>query len=251
MLSVWKALFLREAGVRLFGSRAAWVWLLIEPVVHVAFISFLFGVVRQTQVAGIDTVIFLVLGLNGFFLFRRAAGQMGGGVDSNRALFTYRQVTPFDTIIVRGLLEWCIMIATFVLTLFGLLLLEYDVMPADPMTALAALVGLWLLGAGLGIIIAMAGEIAGEVRQILTMAMMPLYFLSAVIFPLTVIPPEFMDAFLVNPIPHGLETLRHSFTPHYRSVPGIELSYLYIWAACFWGFGLLLYRNFSYRIVAE
>ena len=31
MLSVWKALLLREATYRLFGTRGAWAWLLIEP----------------------------------------------------------------------------------------------------------------------------------------------------------------------------------------------------------------------------
>lgn len=251
MLSVWKAIFLRESGVRLFGSRAAWVWLLVEPLVHVAFISFLFSVVRQREVGGIHVVLFLVLGLYGFFLFRRTASQMGGGIGSNRALFTYRQVTPFDPVIVRGMLEFCIMMFAFGLTMAGLVLLEFDVKPDRTLPLVGGYVGLWLLGSGLGLVIAMLGEIAGEARKILEMTLMPLYFLSAVIFPISIVPPEFLDVFLANPVPHGLETIRMSMTHEYRSVPGIELGYLYAWAACLWGLGLLLYRSFSYRIVAE
>jgi capsular polysaccharide transport system permease protein len=33
-LSVWNAIFLREAVSRVSGGRAAWVWLLLEPVAH-------------------------------------------------------------------------------------------------------------------------------------------------------------------------------------------------------------------------
>lgn len=34
--AVWNALLLREALSRLFGRRAAWFWLLFEPIFHVA-----------------------------------------------------------------------------------------------------------------------------------------------------------------------------------------------------------------------
>jgi capsular polysaccharide transport system permease protein len=37
MLSVWKAMFLREALRRLFGARAAWMWVFLEPVYHTVF----------------------------------------------------------------------------------------------------------------------------------------------------------------------------------------------------------------------
>lgn len=251
MLSVWKALFLREAGVRLFGSRAAWFWLFAEPLVHVAFISTLFVLVRQREVAGIDVVLFLVFGLYGFFTFRHTAQQMGGAVDGNRALFTYRQVVPFDPVAIRGFLEWSIKFVTFSLTLFGLVLLGYDVMPEQPLVMVAGYVGLWLLGSGLGLIIAMLGEVAAEARKILQLLMLPLYLMSAVIFPIALVPPQYLDAFLLNPIPHGLETVRMAVTHEYQSVPGIDLGYLYAWVACLWGLGLLLYRRFSYRIVAE
>ena len=37
-VSVWKALFLREAAGRLFGERAGWFWLLLDPMFHVAYL---------------------------------------------------------------------------------------------------------------------------------------------------------------------------------------------------------------------
>jgi capsular polysaccharide transport system permease protein len=41
-LSVWRALFLREAMHRLFYRRGAWVWLMLEPVLQMVFLAFLF-----------------------------------------------------------------------------------------------------------------------------------------------------------------------------------------------------------------
>ena len=38
-LTVWRALFLREALDRFFGSRAAWGWLLVEPAMHIGFMG--------------------------------------------------------------------------------------------------------------------------------------------------------------------------------------------------------------------
>jgi hypothetical protein len=35
--AVWKALFLREAVARLFAGRAAWAWILVEPVGRLVF----------------------------------------------------------------------------------------------------------------------------------------------------------------------------------------------------------------------
>lgn len=251
MLSVWKALFLREATFRLFGTRAAWAWLLIEPLTHFAFLTFLFAVIRQRAIGGIDIVPWLIIGLFGFFTFRRTASQMGGALDSNRALFTYRQVLPFDAIIVRGFLEGMIMLVALAVVTIALSLWGLNVMPADPLYLIAALVGLWLFGAGLGLVIAILGELADEARQILSMVMMPLYFISGVIFPIMIIPAQYRSFILVNPIVHGLEAARIGFAPFYHAPPEISLAYLYTWVLCTFVVGLVLYRRFSKLIVAQ
>src|SRR3546814_6107072 len=72
-LSVWKALLLREALARLFSGRASWFWLIAEPILHMAMFGYIYAGIRQRTIRGIDTLIWLVLGLQGFFLFRRTA----------------------------------------------------------------------------------------------------------------------------------------------------------------------------------
>src|SRR3546814_1986671 len=74
-----------------------------------AMFGYIYAGIRQRTIGGIDTLIWLVLGLQGFFLFRRTASQMAGAIDSNRALFSYRQVKPTDTVLMRGVLEGLLM----------------------------------------------------------------------------------------------------------------------------------------------
>lgn len=249
MVSVWKALFLREATFRLFGTRSAWVWLLLEPISHFAFLGFMFTVVRQRVVGGIDVAIWLILGLVGFFTFRRTANQMGAAIDANRALFTYRQVLPFDTIVVRGFLEGMIMFAALVIVTIVLALLGHDIIPDHPLTLLAAFFGLWLFGAALGLVVAVSAELAEEARQIASMLMMPLYFVSGVIFPISAVPAQYRDLLLLNPIVHGVEAMRAGFSSFYHAPEGLDLSYLYLWAGFMLAFGLVLYIRFAKAIV--
>lgn len=250
MLSVWKALFLREAIFRLFSSRTAWVWLLLEPLAHFAFLSFLFVVIRQRSVGNMDIVIWLVLGLTGFFLFRRAATQAGGAIDSNRALFTYRQVLPFDAIVVRAFLEGVIMLATFGVILVILKLIGFSIMPDRPLLLFSAFFGLWFLGLALGILAAVLNEVASESRNILAIVLRPLYFVSGVIFPASRIPVQYRDYFMINPVFHGVEATRSGFSDFYHAVPELNLAYLYQFALVTFALSLLLYRRLN-RLIME
>lgn len=250
-LSVWKALYLREATFRLFGSRGAWAWLLIEPLIHFVFIAFLLLVIRQREVAGIHLAIWLAVGLTGFFLFRRTAQQAAAGIDANRALLTYRQVLPFDTIMVRALLEGTIMIVTFATVMIGIKLYGLDIAPSDPATVILAFAGLWIFGTALGILVAVLNEVAGEVRNVLQIVMMPLYFLSGVIFPYQRIPVQYRELLMYNPIANGLEAARGGFSDFYHELPETDLGYLYECSLVLLVLALVLYRRLTNTIMAR
>lgn len=250
-LSVWKALLLREALSRLFSSRAAWFWLIAEPVLHVVILGFVYSVVRQKTVGGIDVLIWLVLGLQGFFLFRRTAAQMAGAIDSNRALFSYRQVKPTDTVLVRGFLEAVLMVMVISVILAGLALLGHDVVPVDPIAVIEAFFGLWLFGVGLGLIVSVVSELVPEFRNIVNMVMMPLYFVSGVLVPIASVPEPYRDWLLINPIVHGLDGARLGFAPYYHSVPSVDIPYLYTVALVSIFLGLVLHRRYAVFMVTK
>ena len=250
-LSVWKALFLRESLTRLFSGRASWFWLLAEPVFHVSYMLAIFTVIRVNNVGGIDTTIWLIVGMLAFFMFRNTGTQVMHAISANQALFTYRQVKPVDTLLVRGGLEGLLTITVTSILLCGTALFGHSIIPADPLAVLEAFVGLWLLGMGFGLVASVAGELVPELGRLITFVMMPLYMVSGVIFPISVVPQPYRDWLLLNPVVHGLEAARLGFAPYYHAVPELSVGYLYQFALVIIFLGLALHRRFALRLVTQ
>jgi capsular polysaccharide transport system permease protein len=247
-LSVWRALFLREALSRLFFSRGAWFWLVAEPVFHVSYMLVIFTVVRVRHVGGIDTPIWLVVGMLAFFMFRQTGTQTSNAISANRALLAYRQVKPVDTVLVRSLLEVMLLLVVMAIMVMGLGLMGFHTLPADPLAVIEAFGGLWILGLSYGLILSVVSELLPDLDRLIGFLMMPLYMISGVIFPLGAIPEPYLSWLLFNPITHGIEAARLAFAPHYHAVNGLSLSYL--WACALVGlfFGLALHRRFALRL---
>lgn len=250
-LSVWKALFLREAVHRLFGSRAAWAWLLLEPVVHIVLMLLIMTAIRMRVVGGIDTGIWLMVGMSAFFMFKRVGGQTMNAVGSNQALFAYRQVKPVDTVLVRAGLEGFLMLLVILLLFTGAGFVGMEIVPTDPLAVLEALLGLWLVGLGFGLVTSVAVELIPEVGKILAMSMMPLYLISGVVLPIAQIPLPYREWLMYNPLSHGLEAARHSFAPYYQVAPETSITYLYIFALAAIFLGLTLHIRFALRLATK
>lgn len=248
-VAVWQAIFLREALDRLFDMRFAWFWLLAEPVMHIGFMVFIFTVLRVRAIGNADAMVWIMVGMLAFFLFRRTAVQATHAVDSNRPLFAYRQVKPFDPVIARAVLEAILLAIITVILLLGAALLGHLAVPDDTLLVLAAAFGLWLFGLGYGLIAAVLMELIPEAEHVLNILMLPLYLISGVIIPVATIPVPYRDLLMLNPIVHGLELVRLGFFPYYHSAPGLSVNYLYAWALVSLFVGLLLFRRFARHLV--
>lgn len=249
--SVYRALLLREALTRISGGRAPWLWLLLEPVMHIAFLAFMLTVIRHKVVGDIDTVLWVVSGLLAFFFFRRTTTQSVNAVNANAALFAYRQVRPVDTVLVRAFLESGLMLLISLSVFAGTALLGFQVLPHDPMLLMGAIFGLWLLGVGVGLIFSVANELIPEIDQIFKFGMMLVYLVSGVIFPIAMVPMPYRDWLLLNPIVHGLEATRLGFSSYYHAVPELDLSFLYTCAVVCIFLGLALHQRFAQRLIAQ
>lgn len=249
--STWKALFLREAVTRLAAGRAAWAWLLFEPLAYLIFLMTLFGFVYHRKVAGVDGAMFIVTGLLGFTFARNTFLRSMEAIHANAALFAYRQVHPIDTVLVRAALEGFLTLLSAILLLAGASLFDYDVIPADPLAVMVAVLGLWLCGVGLGLILSAAIKLVAELGKVIAILVTPLYFISGVMIPAMSIPQPYRDWLLLNPLMHGLESLRGAYFPQFHKVPEVSLMYLYGFALVAIFFGLVLHVRFSRLLVAE
>lgn len=249
--SVWKAIFLREAVDRLFEVRVAWLWLLAEPALHIGFVSFIWFSFRQRTIGGIDTVIWVMVGMLAFFLFRRVGVQAMYAIDCNKALFVYRQVKPFDAAIVRAMLEAFLMSLTSLAILLFTALFGHNAVPDDPLLVMVSLFGLWLCGLGYGLTASVLMKLVPEIEHILNIIMRPMYILSGVILPIASVPQPYQNMLLFNPVAHGLEGVRQGFSSAYHAVPGLSINYLYGFALASVFLGMLLYRRFGVRLVTQ
>ncbi|WP_332675297.1 ABC transporter permease [Aromatoleum sp.] len=250
-LSVWKALFLREAVSRISSGRAAWAWLLFEPVVHVAFILVLFTLVRMRVVPGAEAAVWLLVGLSSFFTARNIYSRGMEAINANEALFAYRQVIPVDAVLVRAALEAFLGVIVAMLLLVGAGLFGFQVVPHDPLGALAGFAGLCLCGLGLGLILSVASELVPELGKVARLLFTPLYFLSGVMFPVSLVPPQYREILFYNPFAHGLELARGAFFPLYHAAPEASFGYLYGFALTTIFLGLSLQVRYAVRLRAQ
>lgn len=249
--AVWKALFLREAISRLFARRMAWAWLILEPVVHIAFLVFLFMVIRVREVGGIETPVWLMVGLLTFFMFKRPATQAMNAVSAYQALFAYRQVRPVDPVLTRAALEGFLMVLISIVVATGAILFGFSFVPADPLSVLVAFFGAWFIGLGFGLITSVIQELIPELGKVISMMMGPLYILSGVIFPINAVPPPSREWILYNPLVHVLEAARLGFAPYYHAIPELDLGYVYRFALGMVFLGLAMHLHFAMRLATR
>ncbi len=247
-LAAWHALLLREAVARMFSRRIALVWLLAEPAAHIGFMAVVFAVLRTRVIGGVDVVFWLSTGMLAFFLFKRTAVQGTAAIGANLALFTYRQVQPVDTILVRCVLEGFLMLLVAAVVILALALLGVPMSLDDPLRVFASVAGLWLLAVGWALAVSVARELAPEVANMLDMLMTPMMLVSGVVFPLAAVPYAWRAWLALNPVAHGIEGLRAGLSDYYHHAPELDLGYLYGATLVLIFFGLALQVRFRNRL---
>jgi hypothetical protein len=125
-------------------------WVLLEPVLHVGYLIVLYSVIRVRTVGDLDTAMWLMVGLQAYFIFRKTADRVSTAANENSALYAYRQVKPIDTLFARALLEGAMNLLATTLLAALLLMMGHVLYPDFPLGLLQALFGMWMLGIGLG-----------------------------------------------------------------------------------------------------
>lgn len=249
--AVWFALFVRELKTRFGGRWLGVFWALLEPLAHIAILMLIFGFIRHRVLPGVEFVVFLLVGLVPFLMFKGLALRGMEGVYANRGLFGYRQVKPIDPLISRALLEISLYSAVYLVMLVLLGWIGFDVVPVRPLELMSISALLLILGFGLGLVFAVATDELPNMRSFIRISFMPLYLMSGIIFPVSSLPQQLLPWLLWNPLLHAVELSRGYFFPQYHVVPGISTGYV---AACAIGvlaLGLSLYRVRRHRLLAS
>ncbi|MBN2865023.1 MAG: ABC transporter permease [Thiotrichales bacterium] len=247
--SVWHALFMREVLTRLWTDRAGGFWMFAEPILFVVVMVGIRAYMRAIEsIAGAPMVTWLVIGLVAFFMFRDGLMRGLTSIESAQALFSYRQVKPIDTVLVRIFAEGFVRTLVLIILLLGLALLGFDVIPHNPIGFAFAWFTIWLFGLSAGLLFSVLGSLVPEVKKLIGVMMLPLLILSAVMIPIQYLPHAAQQLLMYNPIAHALELARLSFFKGYWTLPGIDYVYLYSWILSFLLLGLMLQIRFEMKL---
>ena len=99
------ALMMRETISRYGDHKLGFCWAIIEPLFFIMLIGGTMAFLRNDSPSGMPLVPFMITGFVPFIMFRNTMNQLKGAVSGNRSLLGFPQVTLFDAIVARVLLE--------------------------------------------------------------------------------------------------------------------------------------------------
>ena len=244
-----RALFLRELQTRFGQYRLGYLWIFLEPALHIGFMLLLFGTIRQRIVPGIDFEIFLLNGILPFFMFRKTVSQALSAIQANKGLFNYKPVKPIDTIIARSFLEFFLHFVAFVFFTCVLLWFGFTM----SFEAIPQLLSFWfilfVLTFNMSLIFLVLGDMSKELNKFLSILFFILYLISGVLYTIHLIPTQYQQYLLWNPLVHIFELMRHSVAPSYPLAEGVSIQYVLEWIIGTLFAGLLLYKKFEQRML--
>ncbi|NBE06425.1 ABC transporter permease [Paragemmobacter ruber] len=220
------ALILRETRVRYGRSRMGYAWAFIEPILIVAFISLAISGIIGRRALSYEFGIFYALGVVNFQFFRHACIFIGQSIEANAPLFNYPAVHEVDAALARIILEAATYLVINLAIFLFIVLVFGATWPAHPEAMIIAFLGLAMLAFGVGLNLAALQRRFEMTLQIYGLVTAPLLLLSAVIFSLENVSPEYRAILIWNPVVHGVEGARMGYYTSYGETY-VSFGYLY------------------------
>ncbi|WP_429080643.1 ABC transporter permease [Aeromonas bivalvium] len=244
-------LLIRELKTRFGSYRLGYAWALLDPLLMIAAFSLIFGMrAGHSGFGGAPAPLFIAASYLPFLIFKGVVGKLQSAVGANMGLFCYRQVTPFATFIARFVLEVMVGMVVGCILVLGLLWFGFDAIPSDPLQVILGYLLLMIFSFSLGIVFCVFGNLFQEADKLLSLLMMPLMFISCILFPLATIPSQYQHWFLWNPLVHAVELIRASWIAGYIS-PDVSWAFLSGITLILLTFAMSCYRLSHRRLIAS
>lgn len=247
---VLRALVLREAMTRYGEHKLGFLWALLEPIVMVTLLAVIFSVFRgRTSAGDIPFAVFVLTGFVPFTFFTNNKSQLINALVNNKALLGFPQVTSFDVITARALLESMVTLGVFIVLLVLFSVVGFDIRIQNPLGVLAACSLIMCMGVGTGFLLASLKPLLPSIQQFANALFgRPLFLTSGIFFSAESIPPEIRQYILYNPLLHAIELLRNNFF-YELDAPYGDWGYAGSWAVGTLLMGLLVHQVLRRRAI--
>lgn len=204
----------REIFARFAGSALGLSWALLGPLLLLAIYSFVFGQLFQQRLGDLGTesyTLFVATAMWPWMMFSDGVLRAMQSIHANTALV---KKVAFPHILLIGAAINGVFIVHLAGYLAVLAVLGIAGLPVKldgiPVVAVA-IVTLYCLAFGIGAILASLQTLLRDVEQAVTPFLMMLYYLTPVLYPLTLIPAEYRHWLNWNPLAYLMQRLRDAW----------------------------------------
>lgn len=229
--SVVFALFMKEYRAKLAGSRFGLLWSLLEPATYVIVLSTIWLTLGRTEIGGVPVYLFIAAAMLPFKVYQVGIGNISSAVRQNLNLLDYPNVKPIDAFYARYVAEMLLVSISGACLIGGLYwVAEYDISARDyPLLLVTVLLAL-LNTLGISILLGVYKTKSESFQRAVTLASQPLLFVSAVFYPLSIIPLAGQYWLSWNPVVQVNELIRVAMFG-WTAPKDISLEYLFLFTA--------------------
>ena len=187
----------RDLKIKYRGTVAGYLWSLLEPLSLVAVYYFIFGVIAKRGEA--DFPLLVILGLLPWNYFNGVIMSSSTALRSNAGL-VLRVHLPRETYILANAATALVVMGLSLLVIIPFMFI-WDVVPGWKLILFPiSIVILSGFALGLGMVVACANVIYRDLGYLISVIFRFLFYFSATIYPVSMVPKEFQYYFLFNPI---------------------------------------------------
>jgi capsular polysaccharide transport system permease protein len=211
------ALMLREVRMTFGTSHIGYLWAIIQPLVSISFLVFVFYIIGQQSPYGTSLALFFATAILTLELYNKLSVSLMRAFTSNKSLLTYPMIKETDTLFARLLLIACTFFLINCLFYGVLIFLGLASLPAHPEKIVLAYLGTCALGFGIGTLNAILYQRSEAWQHVEKIFARPLFYMSGVFYIPSLLPPEAIAILRWNPILHLVEWTREGYYMNYHS----------------------------------
>ncbi|MEP7154193.1 MAG: ABC transporter permease [Betaproteobacteria bacterium] len=201
----------REIFTRFAGSTLGFLWALLGPLLLLGIYSFVFGQLfqqRQGDLATDSYTLFVAIALWPWMMFSDGVLRCMQSIHTNAALVKKVAFPHLLLVLAANNSVFLVHLAGYVAVLAVLALAGSSIDLAGIPVVLMSIITLYLFSLALGAILAAMQTLLRDVEQAIAPAMMMLYYLTPVLYPITLIPMQYRHWLTWNPLAYVIQRMR-------------------------------------------
>lgn len=217
-LRVIGALIVRELHTRFGRENVGFMWFILEPMMLALGITAIHAITKSGLPEGLETIPFYISGYVAFMMYRSNSIRAASTVLSNRVLMYHRQVTLFDLMISRTVLELAASFIVLLLLLYGAAAMGLSPWPERPLLLVAGMVMMFWMTTGIAMIVCAGVEFFPNVfeRLITPFVYLSLPF-SGMFFRINWLPESAREVLIWFPLPQIIDIVRLGVWGHLKA----------------------------------